>query len=231
MNEPSPLLQIERERTLGENAYAQLKQVLINGGMGPGERVTVRGVASALGISITPAREAITKLIAEGALAAVGPKTIVVPTLTADVLDEVTHLRLTLEPHAAKTGAANEGRRLLAVLKPTQKALKSAMAQKDYREVLMRNHDFHFALYRAAGLPMTMGFIESLWMKIGPSLNLLYPEFAVHRGGLSNHADIISAISTGDAAAVGRAIRADIEMGYDSLSNYVASTEQARSSG
>lgn len=231
MNERLPLLQIARERTLGENAYAQLKQALIGGRMRPGERVTVRGVASALGISITPAREAVTKLIAEGALAAAGPKTIVVPALTAAVLDEVTHLRLALEPHAAERGAANAGKRLRPFLTSTQKALKAAMARKDYREVLKRNQHFHFALYEAADLPMTMGFIESLWMKIGPSLNLLYPDFAVHRGGLSNHADVIAAISARDAVTAGRAIRTDIEMGYESLSNYVASTELARSSG
>lgn len=224
-NEQSPLLQIERELTLGENAYAQLKQVLINGMMGPGERITVRGVASALGVSITPAREAITKLVSEGALVAVGPKTIVVPALTAEVLDEVTSLRLALEPNAARIGAAKEGKRSLAFLRSTQKALKAAMARKDYREVLKRNHDFHFELYEAAGLPMTLGFIESLWMKIGPSLNLLYPDFAVHHGGLSNHADIISAISSGDSATVESAIRKDIEMGYESLNNYVANAE------
>lgn len=225
-NAQSPLLQIERELTLGENAYAQLKQVLINGMMGPGERVTVRGVASALGVSITPAREAITKLVSEGALAAIGPKTIVVPTLTTEILDEVTNLRLALEPNTARIGAAKKGKRSLAFLRSTQKALKGAMSQEDYREVLQRNHDFHFELYEAAGLPMTLGFIESLWMKIGPSLNLLYPEFAVHRGGLSNHADVISAISSGDTSKVENAIRRDIEMGYESLSNYVANTNR-----
>lgn len=220
-NAPSPLLEIERDLTLGENAYAQLKEVLISGKMAPGERVTVRGVAAALGVSITPAREAITKLVSEGALTAKGPKTTTVPELTLEDLDELTQLRLALEPLAAERGAKRHGTDILPYLAETQKALETAMAEQDYREVLRRNHAFHFALYCAAERPMMLGFIEALWMKIGPSLNLLYPQFAIHRGGLSNHAMIIGALATLEEGIVQRAIRLDIELGYESLSNFI----------
>jgi DNA-binding GntR family transcriptional regulator len=59
--------------------------------------------------------------------------------------------------------------------------------------------------------------IESLWVRIGPSLNDLYPEFATSRVGVSNHMEAIAGLESGDKARVKAAIEKDIRDGYRRL--------------
>ena len=48
------------------------------------------------------------------------------------------------------------------------------------------------SIYDAAQMPRLTSIIESLWVRIGPSLNDLYPEFATSRVGVSNHMEAIA---------------------------------------
>ena len=218
---PSGLAPIKRERTLGEHAYDRLKQAMMTGAFRPSEKITVRAIADALNVSITPARDAITRLITEGALEARSSKTVIVPPLTPDVLDEVTKLRVNLEGMAAEAATQSLGPSDVTKLEKIQDALEEAMANEDYRTVLNRNEDFHFLIYNASNMPRLITIIESLWLRIGPSLNLLYPDFAISRKGVSNHRDLIQALRKGDAAKVRVAIENDIRAGYASLERLV----------
>src|ERR1700747_2617443 len=71
-----PLLPIDRQTSLGELAYASLKEAIVRGEFSAGQKLTVRAVANALSVSTTPARDAIMRLIGEGALVNIGPKTV-----------------------------------------------------------------------------------------------------------------------------------------------------------
>ena len=58
---------IER-RTLGDAAYLHLRELLMSGRVAPGERLSLRSLAGALGVSMMPVREAVTRLVADHAL-------------------------------------------------------------------------------------------------------------------------------------------------------------------
>ena len=68
MNRPAALVEIEplERRTLGERAYAQLCDLLCPGAWRPGEKVSLRSAAGALGVSMMPVREAVSRLVADG---------------------------------------------------------------------------------------------------------------------------------------------------------------------
>ena len=69
MNNPffsSSLNAIERSDTLTERVCIELRKALIDGSFKPGELIKIRTVAAALKVSPTPAREALSILIAEG---------------------------------------------------------------------------------------------------------------------------------------------------------------------
>ena len=59
--------------------------------------------------------------------------------------------------------------------------------------------------------------IESLWLQIGPSLNLLYPEFDHTRQGVNAHQAMIRGLQKKDAAAVTAAVVQDLEGGEKRL--------------
>lgn len=219
--EEAPLRKLDRQGSLGELAYEALKDTMIRGAFPPGEKLTVRRVAGALGVSTTPARDAITRLISEGALVNLGPKTVVVPVLTRSSLDEVTKMRLALEGLAAQEAVANLDDRSVGEFEAIQAKLNAAMDRADYAGVLANNKEFHFLLYRLSGMPRLVAVIESLWLRVGPSLNGLYPEYAITRVGVSNHQWAIRGVRDRDGATIRAAIENDIRDGYRRLTKYL----------
>jgi DNA-binding GntR family transcriptional regulator len=222
---------IQRDKTLSEHAYDRIRRALMTGVLKPDQKVTVRAIASALDISITPARDALTCLINEGALEAVGMKTVIVPPLTLAVLDEITALRLSLEGLAAERAAANFTRPDVDALESIQALLVGAMDAQNYTGVLGHNEAFHFGVYRKSGLPRLVSIIESLWLRIGPSLNLLYPTFAIERQGVSNHKTVLKALRQKDGAAARAAFEKDIKDGYQRLKPAVIALERSGDEG
>lgn len=219
--EDMPLRPLDRQGNLGELAYAALKDTLMRGGFPPGEKLTVRRVAGALGVSTTPARDAINRLIGEGALINLGPKTVVVPVLVRSSLDEITKIRLSLEGLAAQEAVGRVTGDTVAGLEELQSRLNAAMDAGDYASVLANNKDFHFQVYSLSGMPRLVSMIESLWVRIGPSLNALYPEFAITRRGVSNHQWVMRGLQDGDGATVRAAIENDIRDGYRRLVKFL----------
>lgn len=59
--------------------------------------------------------------------------------------------------------------------------------------------------------------IESLWLRIGPSLHNLYPEFAEEKYGVRNHEMAMEALEERDAASLRAAMENDIRDGYRRL--------------
>ncbi len=190
----------------------------MTGSFKPNQKVTVRDVAKALDVSVTPAREAIGRLIAEGALESKSAKTVIVPPLNAEVLQEITKIRLSLEGLAAQAATPHFNTAAIEQLEHVQNSLNDAMNDKNYPEVLANNEVFHFTIYRTAGMPRLTKIIESLWLRIGPSLNLLYPDFYEHRQGISNHTEAIRGLRRGEPETVRAAMEKDIRDGFDTLS-------------
>ena len=215
---------IDRGETLTERAYAQLREALMGGTFSPGQRITIRTIAAALGISPTPAREALGRLVAERALEFGANRTVFVPKLTPSKVREIYKLRFALETMAAEAAVPAFDGAQCAALERQQLEIGGAMDRKDYKAVLVENEKFHFALYRASGLPIVCTLIESLWLQIGPSLNLLYPEFDVTRQGVTAHHAMIRGLKRKDAAAVTAAVVQDLQGGEKRLLRVVTAS-------
>jgi len=216
-----PLLPLYRQTSLGELAYASLKEAIVRGEFSAGQKLTVRAVAQALSVSTTPARDAIMRLIGEGALVNSGPKTVIVPPLTLPALDEVTSIRLVLEGLAAGISADRLPKEAVTELKALQSQINAALDAGNYAAALKANKSFHFLIYEGAQMPRLISMIESLWVRIGPSLNDLYPEFATSRIGVSNHMEAIAGLEAGDRPRVQAAIEKDIRDGYRRLASFI----------
>lgn len=205
---------IDRHFSLGELAYISLKEALLRGQFRAGQKLTVRGIAEGLGTSTSPARDAIMRLIEEGALANAGPKTIVVPALTLATLDEVTSIRLALEPLAASIATER-------IAGDTVERLKRLNSQifngTNHCAMLMADKAFHFCVYESAQMPRMAAMIESLWMRIAPSLNELSATLVDQESGAANHMQTIIGLQDRNKALVQAAINKDIRDGYQQL--------------
>jgi DNA-binding GntR family transcriptional regulator len=220
-NKSIPLLPLDRQARLGDLAYDSLKDRLVTGGFAPGDKLTVRAIAHALGVSTTPARDALNRLMADGNLANAGPKTVIVPVLNRKGLDEITAMRFALEGLAAETGAPRADKEAIELLEKLQVKINAGLDASKYSDVLKYNRDFHFLIYGLSEMPRLVATIESLWLRIGPSLNCLYPDFAITRRGVSNHLQAMKGLKTRKPGLVRAAIENDIRDGYARLSAYL----------
>ncbi|MDB5457449.1 MAG: AtrA transcriptional regulator [Caulobacter sp.] len=214
---PTPMGPVERYDTLADRAYEQLRHALMSGSFNPGQKLTIRKIAAVLNISATPARDAISRLVSERVLESGLNRTVSVPLLDAGKIREIYLMRTALEGLAAELGAANMSEQDISALERTQIALIAAMDRNDYKRVLEENETFHFSLYNASGAPMLVETIQQLWLKLGPSLNFLYPSYNHSRKGVSHHLSTIRALRARDPAQVRQAIESDLRDGAQEL--------------
>lgn len=206
---------IARFGTLTERVYGHLRELLIAGRLAPGERLSLRGVAKALGVSIMPVREAVSRLVADRALEVAPNRAVRVPVMSAARFRELALLRAEIEGFAAERAAtARDGAALRAIA--AAESAFSAEARKpdpDAARAVALNRDLHFAIYAAAGMPLLEETIAGLWLKAGPVLNLdmrANPERLRASPAARLHATALAAIRAGDGPAARAAIAADI---------------------
>ena len=91
---------LERE-TLHERAYLELRKAIMSGAIPPGATITIRAMATALGTSPMPVREALRRLEASHVLELRGGGVLAVPAPSPDELQEIREIRVSLEGLAA----------------------------------------------------------------------------------------------------------------------------------
>ncbi|WP_075219936.1 GntR family transcriptional regulator [Acuticoccus yangtzensis] len=205
-----------RKVTLGTQVYAALSQRLVGGELAPGEKISLRHIAETLGTSVMPVREAVSRLVADGALEVSPNKAVAVPVMTREAFCELTTVRVAIEGFAAEQAAYNHKNSDMAGIAAHDAAFRRECeaAIPDRVAALKANRNFHFALYAAADLPTLMPIITGLWLKIGPVLNLdlrLSSQRLAIGGAEAQHARAIAAVRARDGKEARAAIKQDIE--------------------
>ena len=196
--------------TQQDSTYATLRQWVTVGRFLPGERLKIREVAEALGIGTMPVRAALLRLAAEGALTHSPNCGVSVPRLSRAEFDDVLQNRLLLEGEAAERGALRLSAENKAVLRALLAVMAQALAAQNAKAYLDANEEFHLVLYRAAGSPLLLSLIETVWLKVGPLSNQLFDDNAA-LGVLNDaHEDLMRALDAGDSAGARRALERDL---------------------
>lgn len=198
--------------TLDRQAYRAVREALMAGKLRPGQAITLRGLAEALGVSRQPVHAALTRLEAEGALTA-SPVSgrLFVPTLTAEDLEELLEIRVQLETLAARKAALRVTPEELEEVRACCAALEQKADEADNRGYAMANWAFHAAVYRASHSPMLCAAIEPFWLRIGPYVELMMPDRASLMASIPRHQEVVQAMERRDGAAAADAIELDLK--------------------
>lgn len=200
-------LQVDRS-SLYETVYAQISLALIEGQLQPDDKVRIRALADQLGVSVTPVRDALLRLVKERALEMRGLKDIRVPRMHVEQLQEVRLIRLRLEGLAAQLAAARIDRTSEVLLTRILEENEEARAKGDTVTAIKLNRLFHSKIAEIAGLPVLRDMIENMWLRMGPLIAAVY--VAGGRAMISYHHDILEALRKRDPVAAEAAIQADI---------------------
>ncbi|GJD50858.1 HTH-type transcriptional regulator McbR [Methylobacterium crusticola] len=201
---------------LGERAYAELRAALMRGQLRPNERLRLRPMSVRFGISATPMREALLRLVSERALALDARGTVVVPMLTLAELLEIRAIRIDLEGRAAATAALIASADAIDGLAAIHAAISDCHRTRAFARAVDLNTEFHLGLCRLGRLPVLYEIVEMLWIRCGPILSHLYdgglPDWEPHP-----HRRIIDALRGRDPGEAREAVREDIERGGQGL--------------
>ncbi len=134
-----------------EQVYERVRGAILDGELAPGPVMSQVSLAEELGISRTPLREALRMLQGERLIEAEPNRQVRVTPLTADGLEELAIMRVTLEAQAVRLAIPLMGPEDLARLEGHMAEMAHYAQAKDYRRWTVPHHAFHHGLTAPAG--------------------------------------------------------------------------------
>lgn len=195
-----------------DRVYRALRQKILHGEMRPGVALTLRGIGRDFGVSMTPAREAVRRLVAEGALSLSSSGRVATPELSNERIEELAAIRALLEPELAARALPRAHPALIERMEAINATIAQAVARRDAVAYIKRNLEFHRTLYLRAQAPAMLALAETVWLQLGPTMRALYGR--LNRTELpQHHRLIVAALKAGDEPGLRLAVRADVTNG------------------
>jgi DNA-binding GntR family transcriptional regulator len=191
-----------------------VRRSLIRGDYAPGAWLRQDDLATELGVSKIPVREALQRLAAASLVTFEPNRGALVRPLTAADAEEIFALRLAIEPELLRRAI---GRHTIVDLATAELALKS-----DSRTLTEANWEFHRALYDAARWPRALATVETLHAAVAPYV-LLYTEGlggAAHSD--AEHRELLEHCRAADARSAVRVLRVHVRAAAEALASYLS---------
>ena len=199
-----------------DRIYRGLRTRIMHGDIAPGQALTLRGIATEFGVSMTPAREALRRLVAEGALTLSGSGRVSTPELRNERIEELAALRSLLEVELASRALPRAHIALIDRLQTINARIAEDIARRDAVGYIRRNLEFHRTLYLRAQAPAMLAMTETVWLQLGPTMRALYGRLR-HKEPPHVHRLIIAALKAGDEPGLRLAVRSDVTQGLRML--------------
>lgn len=204
------------EPSFQDRIYRELRQKIMLGDLTPGQSLTLRGVAESYEVSMTPAREVLRRLAAEGALIVTNTGRFMTPILSNDRLEELAALRGLLEPEIAARALPRAHLTLIDRLQLINSRISQAVIQKEPISYVQANLEFHRSLYLRAQAPAMLALVENIWLQIGPTMRTLYEKVGVNETPV-HHLSILAALKSGNESELRLMVRTDVTKGLRML--------------
>ena len=199
-----------------DRLYRGLRTRIMHGEIAPGQALTLRGIAAEYDVSVTPAREALRRLAAEGALTLSGSGRVATPELGSERIEELAALRSLLEVELASRALPRAHIALIDRLQTINGRVTEDIARHDAVAYIRRNLEFHRTLYLRAQAPAMLAMAETVWLQLGPTMRRLYGRLR-HKEPPHFHRLIIAALKAGDEPGLRLAVRSDVTQGLRML--------------
>ena len=207
-------------KTKEEQVADYLREGIVAGRIARGARLKQQEIAALLNTSITPVREALKLLEAEGYVTGDSYKGAIVAPFDIAASREVLDLRILLETQMVRGAVEHAAAADIAELKVLAGHFAQAFAAGDNEAARAANYRFHHRMFAIARMPQTLHFVQILWAR--------YPFDLINqlKGRVSRaaeeHDGMLAAMIASDSAAAMLATRQHIESGWLELRNSVA---------
>ncbi|HET6742738.1 MAG TPA: GntR family transcriptional regulator [Kribbella sp.] len=199
--------------TKAESAYELVREQVLRGDLEPGAVIPQAALARELGVSTTPLREALRRMMTEGLVELDAHRDARVTRLTLEEARDLIEVRRSLDPLAAGLAAERRTRDDLALIRQTADELRPLRADPESAELLTHRR-FHAAIYHASHNQLLIQSLDGLWDKADR-----YRRLALEDGRTeedldrthSEHRALVDAIAAGDSGTATTVMLAHVE--------------------
>lgn len=193
---------------LVDDVHARLREAIFTGGIPPGSRLGIPALATRLGVSRSPVREAVLRLVQEGLAVEEPHKGAVVVQLDVEQLLGVYAVRAVLEGLAARLAAMSEKDPQSGLAISIERHV-AAVEKQDLGLAFEADLEFHRALREMTGNAQLSGFLEQIQGKVRLAMTRTIITPGPHLA-VADHQAIYDAIVAGDADRAEKVARAHI---------------------
>ncbi len=234
-NQLAPPLEDGRGKALSSasaerEAYRHILDGIRSGRFGPGDRLIAAALATELGMSRMPVREAIQRLSSEGLLLTRPNRGSTVPGLTVDEIAEIFEIRSVVEGLAARLAAPHIDRAARAELDALQRAMRVSERAEDgeWTAHHLRLHNFIASLSRR---PKLIRQIDTLMIAMEPYLRIYRHHVRKSRSADEAHRILLDIVKRGDAELSEAAMRQHVLGTMPLLCSFLAEVKAPRPAG
>lgn len=203
---------------LRDQILQRCRLMLMAGHVVPGQKLPLRPLAEEFNTSLMPVRDALNRLVADGALELSRSRTIRVPNMTDERLQELHEIRRSLEGLAVEYATPLVSNAAIDRLGQLITNMAEALNAEDYDSYMSNHYSFHFTIYGAAGRPTLLGMIDMLWLQVGPWFRQGIEQANKTQGNPNAvHENIVSALRARDSVATRTSIEQDVFLNVNSI--------------
>ena len=204
-------------KSLEERVYYELEEEILNGTLKRGEALTELSLSERLGVSRTPVRGAIHKLVDAGLVELTPNRGTVVIGVTEDDLVDIYKIRMRLEGLASATAAKSMTEEEIKEISDSLDLAEFYISKNDAEHLKELDSEFHMAIYKATGNRMLFKILTNLHKTIK-----LYRKLSLNVEGrleksVKEHREILNAIAKRDAEEADRLTFSHIEHALNSI--------------
>ncbi len=199
-----------------DRVYRGLRTRIMHGQIAPGQALTLRGLGKEFEVSMTPAREAAQRLVAEGALQMSTSGRLSTPELSNERIEELAALRALIEVELASRALPRAHMQLIERMQNINSGIADVVSNRDAVGYIRTNLEFHRTLYLRAQAPAMLAMCETVWLQLGPTMRALYGRLR-RTEAPQYHRLILAALKAGDEPGLRLAVRSDVTQGLRML--------------
>ena len=212
--------------TIADQIEDRVRHDILHGLLKPGARLNLDRLRETMEVGLTPLREAVTRLVADGLIEVAAQRGYtVVPTSVAN-LDEVAALRVELEPYALRRSIANGGLEwetsVMAALYRLNKTDRIAGDNASLAEWEAANNAFHLALIERCDMPLLLKMYRSLVALNDRYRHIYLQAVGIQREVIDEHTAIANAAVERRADDAAELLCRHIERSTDNLRRLIA---------
>ncbi len=210
---------------LRDVVFQTLRTAILKGDLKPGERLMELQLASKLGVSRTPIREAIRMLEQEGLAIMIPRKGAEVARMTEKDMEDVLQIRCSLEELAVRLACQNITQMEMQELRVAMEQFREKTTTEDIAAIAQADVNFHDVLYKSADNPKLLGLLNNLREQMYRYRVEYLKNPSIYQQLITEHRQLYEAVKMQDAEKAAAYTRMHLENQTESMKKVIREQE------